>query len=319
MITLDRTAKSYLLVLFGLTLCGCTPVPRVFWSDFGKGTINEVVGVGSATALAMGQKGPAGIAAFGSTVYWANPGDGTIRSIAIGNGPDRVLASGLASPLGLAIDPQGQTVFWTNTGDGTIRSVPANGGAVTVIAIDQMDPLNIAVDSTNVYWTDPGRGTVMSCPKTGCANSSPRTLWSGTTTSALALPWGITVDSTNVYWTDSFNRTVNQTPLAGGNTVVLAQGVAVFANPAGIAVDGANVYWVNAGGGGSVNRVPIAGGTAAALFVGGTPYAIGVSAGNLYWTTYAGTVYQVAKACAAPCTPVTIAKGTTPAAIAVVN
>lgn len=318
MLTLKRDPQSCLLLL-GLMLGGCTSVPSVFWSDFGKGTISRYVGSGPSTTLATNQRGPVGVAAFGSTVYWANPGDGTVNSVAISGGVPKVLISGLASPLGIAVDPLGGNVFWTNTGDGTIKSLSILDGKLTTIAVDQMDPLNIVVDSTTVYWTDPGRGTVMSCPKTGCINSAPRTLWSGTTQTSLALPWGIAVDATNVYWTDSLNRTVNQTPIGGGDTTVLAQGAIVFANPAGITVDGNNVYWVNAGNNGAVNRMTLSGGNPQTLFVGGTPYAIGVNAINLYWTTYGGKVYQVAKACNAPCTPVTIANGTTPAAIAVVN
>jgi sugar lactone lactonase YvrE len=324
MMTLIGDSKSRLIVLFGLMLGGCSSVPSVFWSDFGKGTISRNVGSGPSTTLATGQQGPAGIAGFGSMVYWANPGDGTINAVAIGGGVPKVLINGLASPLGLAIDPVAGTLFWTNTGDGTIKSFSVGDGKLTTIAVDQMDPLNIVVDATTVYWTDPGRGTVMSCPKAGCANSSPRTLWSGTTQTSLALPWGIAVDATNVYWTDSLNRTVNRTPIGGGDTTILAQGAIVFANPAGIAVDGNNVYWVNAGNGGAVNRMTLSGGNPQTLFVGGTPYAIGVNANNVYWISYGsptsrGKVYQVAKTCNAPCTPVTIANGINPAAISVVN
>jgi sugar lactone lactonase YvrE len=320
MMSFKGDLKSSVAVLLGLVLGGCSTVPSVFWSDFGNGTISRYVGSsGPRTTLATDQRGPAGITAYGSTVYWANPGDGTINSVVIGGGVSKVLIGGLASPLGNAVDPFGGTVFWTNTGDGTIKSISTRDGTVSIIAMDQMDPLNIVVDATTVYWTDPGRGTVMSCPKAGCINSPPRTLWSGTTTSSLALPWGITVDATNVYWTDRLNRTVNQPPIGGGNTTVLAQGAIVFANPAGIAVDGSNVYWVNAGNGGAVNRMTLSGGNPQTLFTGGTPYAIGVNANNLYWTTYNGKVYRVAKACIAPCTPVTIANGTTPTAIAVVN
>lgn len=302
--------------LLGLVLGGCTSVPSVFWSDLGRGTISRYVESGATTLLATNQ-GPVGIAAFGFMVYWVNPGEGTLNSMPISGGIPKVLVNNLASPLGLAIDPVAGTLFWTNTGDGTIKSFSVGDGKLSIIAIDQMDPLNIVADATQVYWTDPGRGTVMSCAKTGC--SAPTTLWSGTTPTSLALPWGIAVDARNVYWTDSLNRTVNATPIGGGDTTVLAQGAIVFANPAGIAVDGNNVYWVNAGNNGAVNRMTLSGGNPQTLVVGGTPYAIGVNATSLYWTTYGGKVYQVAKACSVPCSPVTIATGTTPAGIAVVN
>ena len=312
-----------LLFMFGFCLTGCGSTPSVYWTELAGGTVNKVVGNAAEVNLAANQPAPAGIDADAYNIYWASPGDGTIKRVPIAGGSVTTLASGQAEPIGLAVDSTAGVVYWTNTGDGTIRSVSTNGGAVSLVAQGQMDPLNLGLDANNLYWTDPGRGTVMKCPKQ--ANCNPVTLSSGTSPTDPALPWGIAVDASNVYWTDSYGRTVYQLPVGGGIPLVLASftsALNIF-NPAGIAIDSTNVYWVDSGGDGSLNKVPIGGGTMTRMVTGQyTPLSIAVSDANIYWGDYGppGQINKIAKNCTAPCAPTTInTSGNEPAAIVVQN
>ncbi len=68
-------------------------------------------------ALATAQPTPKRITQFGDNVYFTC-GDGTVRLVPKAGGEVRVIASGQASPTGIAADTQG--AYWTNRGDDTV-------------------------------------------------------------------------------------------------------------------------------------------------------------------------------------------------------
>ena len=154
-----------------------------------------------------------------------------------------------------------------------------------VLASAQEGPWAVAIDASNVYWTDFFSGTVTAVPIGGGA---PTALASGQIN-----PCSITVDATNVYWAAADG--VYKAPLSVGAAVRLATGSA-----SSIAVDGTNVYWTDNGvssGIGSVNYVPIAGGSVTALATAqSAPLAIALDSTTVYWVSYgAGTISSVLK------------------------
>lgn len=65
-------------------------------------------------------------------------------------------------------------------------------------------------------------------------------------------------------------------------------------SPWGVAVDDAYVYCANEGGD-TVSRVPRAGGATEILATSPMPVGITVDAVAVYWSTYAGQVFRLAK------------------------
>jgi len=72
--------------------------------------------------------------------------------VPLGGGAPTILASGLPSAAGIAVDAT--SLYWTIWSDGTVMKVALGGGAPTILATGQSSPGDIAVDATSVYWTD---------------------------------------------------------------------------------------------------------------------------------------------------------------------
>ncbi len=146
------------------------------------------------TTIAAAQVTPAGIATDGVTVYWANRGDGTIRSSPFygDGGQVSVVASDAASPVDVALDDAG--VYWVEATSGNVMALRA--GATNPVVLASGPPgttAAIALDGDRVYWVS-SAGTVMRVEKDGGAAT---TLASGQDS-----PVDVAVDSRFVYWAD---------------------------------------------------------------------------------------------------------------------
>jgi hypothetical protein len=97
-----------------------------------------------------------------TSIYFVSSAAGTVNAVAKTGGIPRVLASGQAKPLHLAVD--GQYVYFSASLGGAIMRIPISGGRASVL-VAAVQPTELLVDSQNVYWI--GDGAVNMVPKGG--------------------------------------------------------------------------------------------------------------------------------------------------------
>ena len=135
------------------------------------------------------------------TLFWTdNAAVGDVKSLALGGGAPKVLAS-VQAPAGLAVG--GGRLYWPDE-YGAVTSVAMGGGAPTTITevTDAGSVGGIAADATSVYF---GAGvSVLRVPAAGGALTTVAT--SPGQVDAIAL------DATSVYWIDASGAVMRLTP-----------------------------------------------------------------------------------------------------------
>ena len=175
-------------------------------------------------------------------VYWAGNLPGQVNSGAIVTAPvagaSQPLASGQASPAGIAVDAA--NVYWTDraTGqnDGAVMQLAFGSHTPIAIASAQTNPGGIAVDAHDVYWLSEagvfkvpiGGGTILPLSSAKPYPSS-----------------SFVVDGISAYWVDSSTYAIVKAPLAGGPVVAVVPMPSVQPDR-GLAVDATSVYWASA-------------------------------------------------------------------------
>jgi hypothetical protein len=162
---------------------------------------------------------------------------------------------------------------------GQIYRVPVSGGPPQTIVPNQGAPHGIATDGMSLYWANNGTGEIWKSDTNG--NNAAAIV-----TGQMA-PLYVTMDTDHVYWNSAGDGAVWQTDRTGLNTMRLASGLTV--NHVGyIAVDATNVYYTDLLAG-TVNSVPIGGGTASMLAQGqARPTGVAVGKQALFWSNATG-------------------------------
>lgn len=173
----------------------------VFWTNPADGTVSFCNRVTSGCTpsiplgvLASDQQTSHGITSDGTSMYWANRGDGRVmRAPAEPNaGGPTTVAEGQSSPGGVAVDAR--HVYWVNQ-TGALMRADKDGSNRRTLALGPAGAEAIALDDANVYWVTASAGTVMKIGKDG---SGFKTLASGQRN-----PWDVAVDDTDVYWANN--------------------------------------------------------------------------------------------------------------------
>eukprot|EP00928_Gymnodinium_smaydae_P004213 TRINITY_DN11461_c0_g2_i1.p1 TRINITY_DN11461_c0_g2~~TRINITY_DN11461_c0_g2_i1.p1 ORF type:complete len:1201 (+),score=212.83 TRINITY_DN11461_c0_g2_i1:324-3605(+) len=171
---------------------------------------------GDAFAAAVVKPGHLDVHAGSDLVYWVD--SGTIKRATLSGADARVVvASGISTPQGLAVDPRaGGKVYWTDSSWDDIRCANADGSDVRGVGLPLSMPTGIAIDLRNdkLYWADSG------------VNKIQRSNLDGTglediVTSGVSWPGGILldVDEGKIYWTNNWAMNIKRANLDGSGNV----------------------------------------------------------------------------------------------------
>jgi hypothetical protein len=190
------------------------------------------------------------------TAYWANGSNSTIGWAKLdGSEAGTVATAGgsVSFPIGIALDPATQTLYWANAASGSIgwsKVDGSNGGVLDTIGAPFHNPEGVVIDPAlgKVYWANSEGGSIgyANLDDTGEAGELEIT---GTLPND---PDGLAIDAAQgrIYWTERSGSAIHYVDLAGGESHVLATGLAPISSPRGLAIDPANLkaYWANSDG-----------------------------------------------------------------------
>ena len=203
----------------------------------------------------------------GDTIYLADV-TGSLLKVPKGGGTPAVIASNVATAIGIIVVDESSVYFITQDSDstGSIYSVPRSGGTPKLLATNLPAPLDMRVDATSVYWLN--LGTIMG-ENVAADGSVERMLKDGSGRQKLVgnlnAPGALDIDATDVYFTEtgfatsgSMTLGLRRVPKSGGTITTLVDDVAIFA----LAVSGSDVFYSGASISSlSIARIAKSGGT----------------------------------------------------------
>ncbi|KAI9558491.1 hypothetical protein GHT06_015278 [Daphnia sinensis] len=188
-------------------------------------------------------------------IYWVDSDHGSIVRIRRDGTGRQIVAQGLDSVEGLAIDWIAGNMYWTNPKFDVIEVANVNGSFKYVVVAGDMDkPMSIAVDPVVgfLFWTD--RGRTPRIERVRLDGSDRRIL----VNESIFFTTGLALDYQNkkVYWCDSRLDIIELMDYDGSNRRVLLDKTHLE-NPQGISIYRDQIFWIDTTqDGGTLNRAP---------------------------------------------------------------
>jgi hypothetical protein len=206
---------------------------NLYFADDLTAAIRVLPADGSAppTTFAAGQDVPLYLTIAAGKVYWTK-GDGTLMMQPIGGSAASVVASGLATPLGVGVS--GSSVYVAEASTGSLLQIPIAGGSQVTLSTTSTANFveGLATDGQYVWVAYNQGGQIVQHPLSG----SPETAFVTNEGS----PAGVALDASWVYWANQGSGEVRKKPKSGGGVVTLKTGVD---HAVGVAVDASFVYF----------------------------------------------------------------------------
>ena len=252
-----------------------TDVPQLYWVDEEAQKIQRTIAADDAqvvddlTTSEQRLKMPGSIALdpLAGKMYWTDDGtegepDGAIRRANLDGSGVENLFSGLADPVGIALDLEGNRLYWADRSLGAIYRANfadiSDAGLITryeTLLPNLVKPYQIALDTANghMYWTERGEGEGRSKIRRADLKAAKITAESiSFSPGAPHNPFGLALDPVagKMYWTE--RSTLSTGPdfilsadLDGSNVALVI--TSEYHSLSGIAVDvnDGKIYWTD--------------------------------------------------------------------------
>ncbi|CAL8404823.1 unnamed protein product [Boreogadus saida] len=175
-------------------------------------------------------------------VYWS---DSTLKKVSRanmdGSEHEEIIATGLMTTDGLAVDAVGRKVYWTDTGTNRIEVANLDGSMRRVLIWQNLDsPRAIALynEKGYMYWTDWGENAKL---ERAAMDGTDRAVL---ISNNLGWPNGLAVDKAGaqLLWADAHTERIEASDLNGLNRRTL---VSPVQHPYGMTLLGPHIYWTD--------------------------------------------------------------------------
>lgn len=224
-----------------------------------------------AVRIAFGQSTPWDLAVDGTSLYFTNNGDGTVKKCATsgcGSAP-ATLASSQTLPQRITFD--GTYVYWTDQGtggaNGAVRRVLKNGTGLATLVSGETLPEGVAVDAAHVFWAMRTSSGGLRVAAIGGG--------SGSTIAAQDTPTSVVSDGASTFFASAGSTgTVKRCAVSGATCSSV---VPLFSNADGVfglGVDATHVYFATLTAAGGVYAASKADGSGQQLLAGAQPWPV---------------------------------------------
>ncbi|RWS16456.1 hypothetical protein B4U79_10678 [Dinothrombium tinctorium] len=178
-------------------------------------------------------------------LYWVDSDDRTINRIRRDTTHHEIIAHGLESVEGIAIDWIADNIYWIDSSYDVIEVSRLNGSHRYVVISGDMDkPESLVIDPIRgfLFWSDVG---AIAKIERACLDGSDRRVLINDTNEITINNMAVDLSEEKLYWTDSRSNTIERINFDGSNREYVVKNNSYLKNPISLTIYNNYIYWAD--------------------------------------------------------------------------